>query len=77
MIPPVQQRSVEELIDRNLLQHKRSIEQILDRFRNTVIARALVLNEGNITKTAKVLGVHRNTLSRWIDKHGLWGDVPQ
>ena len=36
-IPRVQQRSVEELIDQNLLEHNRGMFEIMDRFQNTVI----------------------------------------
>lgn len=72
-IPPVQQRSVEDLIDINLLNHKRSIDEILDRFRNTVVVRALHLSDGNITDAARLLQAHRSTLVRWMDQFGLRG----
>jgi DNA-binding NtrC family response regulator len=72
-IPPVQQRSVEELIDRNILEHKRSMDDIVDRFRNTVICRALAINGGSITRTAKMLKVNRTTLVRWMDEFGIRG----
>lgn len=71
MIPTVKQRSVQELIDVHILHHKRSIDQILDRFRNTVIVRALGINEGNISKTADMLQMNRTTLVRWMDEFGL------
>lgn len=71
MTPPVQQHSVEELIDRNLLEHKRSVDEIIDRFKNTVIVRALALNNGNITKTAEMLQANRTSLVRWMDEYGL------
>jgi DNA-binding NtrC family response regulator len=67
----VQQRSVEELIDRNLLTHQRGIDEIMDRFRNTVITRALELNKGNISETAKMLKTNRTTLVRWMDEFGM------
>lgn len=76
-IPPVQQRSVEELIDVNLLQHERSIDEILDRFKNTVIARALALRDGNISQTAKLLKAHRTSLVRWMSDYGLAGKEDQ
>lgn len=78
-IPAVQQKSVEELIDVNLLQHKRSADEILDRFRNTVIVRALALSDGNITDAARLLQVNRTTLVRWMDQFGLRGkeDEPE
>jgi transcriptional regulator with PAS, ATPase and Fis domain len=70
-LPKVQQRSIEELIDLNLLHHKRSISEIMDRFQNTVIARALALKSGNISQTAELLQVHRTTLVRWMRQFDL------
>ena len=64
--PPVQQRSVEELIERNLVLHKRGMDEIWVRFRNTVVVKALALRDGNITHAAALLKVHRNTLARWM-----------
>ena len=72
-VPPVQQRSVEELIDRNLLEHKRSMDEIMHRFRNTVICRALAIHAGNITRTAQTLKTNRTTLIRWMDEFGIRG----
>lgn len=73
-LPIVQQHSVEELIDRNLVEHKRSMDEIINRFRNTVIVRALALNGGNITQTAHQLQTDRTTLVRWMDEFGLRED---
>jgi transcriptional regulator with PAS, ATPase and Fis domain len=70
-LPEIQQRSVEELIDRNLLEHKRSMAAIMDRFQNTVIVRALALKAGNVSQTAELLQVNRTTLVRWMDKYNL------
>jgi len=70
-LPKIQQRSVEELIERNLILHGRGMDEIWTRFRNTVIVKALLLSDGNITAAAKLLKVHRNTLDRWIDDNGL------
>ena len=72
-LPVVQQHSVEELIDRNLLEHKRSMDEIMDRFRNTVIVRALAIHTGNISRTAVTLKTNRTTLVRWMDEFGLRG----
>lgn len=70
-LPPIQQRSVEELIDRNILQHKRSLQDLLSRFRNTVIVRALALNEGNVAQTAKMLQANPDNLAAWMKEAGL------
>jgi DNA-binding NtrC family response regulator len=76
-IPAVQQRSVEELIDRNLLDHHRSMDEIMDRFQNTVVVRALAHCDGNISRTALLLQAHRSTLIHWMEKYGLRGDTPE
>jgi DNA-binding NtrC family response regulator len=70
-LPKVQQRSVEALIDLNLIKHRRSGEEIMDGFRNTLIVRALALNAGNISQTAIMLQVNRTLLIRWMRKYGL------
>jgi DNA-binding NtrC family response regulator len=72
-IPPIQQRSVEELIDRNLLDHKRGIDEIMDRFRNTIVVRALTLCDGNQTEACRILKTHRSNLERWMREAGLSG----
>lgn len=66
-LPPIQQRSVEELIERNLVVHQRGMDEFWERFRNTVVIKALTLCEGNVARTAMMLKVHRNTLDRWIE----------
>jgi DNA-binding NtrC family response regulator len=71
MIPTVQQRSVEELIERSLVMHKRGAGEIWTRFRNTMVTVALKLKDGNINRTACLLQVHRNTLSRWMKEAGI------
>jgi DNA-binding NtrC family response regulator len=63
----VRQKSVEELIDKELYEG-RGADEILDRFRNCVVVRALNIKEGNITKTAEMLKCHRNTLTHWMDE---------
>jgi DNA-binding NtrC family response regulator len=70
-IPEVQQRSVEQLIDWNIHHHHRRLDEIVDRFRNTVIVRALGLNHGNIVHTANILGLEQMELKRWMDKYGI------
>lgn len=71
--PKVTQRSIDELIERNLLEHKRGMTEIMDRFQNTVLSWALNHCEGNITETAKLLQAHRTTVVHWLDKYGLRG----
>jgi DNA-binding NtrC family response regulator len=70
-VPHVEQRSMEELIDINLLKHERSIEQICERFKNTVIVRALEIKGGNVSQAAVLLKTNRNNLVRWIQEFGI------
>jgi len=52
----------------------------VNRFRRTLITTELVRRHGNMSATARALGVHRNTLMRWLfvlgiprDSHRHWG----
>src|SRR5690606_27817685 len=38
---------------------------------------ALDLNEGNVWRTAKELGIPRSTLQSWANQHGINADVPE
>jgi DNA-binding NtrC family response regulator len=70
-LPPIQQRSVEELIDRNLMHHHRGLEELLARFRNTVIVRALALSDGKIRKAAELLKTDPGRLESLMDEAGI------
>jgi DNA-binding protein Fis len=45
----------------------------LDEFEKKFIQSALTKTDGNQTKAARILGVHRNTLNRKIVQHKLNG----
>jgi transcriptional regulator with PAS, ATPase and Fis domain len=68
-LPAIRQFSVQELIDRNIDEHHRSLEEMMDRFRNTIIVRVLGKTKGNISQSAKVLRVSRLTLTNWMDRY--------
>lgn len=70
-IPAIQQRLVEELIERNVTLHHRSMDEIWHRFRNTVIVWALHETNGNMCAAARLLQVHRNTFWRWMREANL------
>jgi DNA-binding NtrC family response regulator len=59
---------VTELIERRIF-----LDEALNEFEKKFIQRALTKTNGNQTKAAKVLGVHRNTLNRKIAHHKLNG----
>ena|ERR1700756_457855 len=66
----VQQKSVREWID-IYFANNHSMQEILDRFKNTVLFHALVRCEGNISKAAVLLHTHRNTIQRWMNRFHL------
>ena len=59
---------VTELIERRIF-----LDEALNEFEKKFIQGALSKTNGNQTKAAKVLGVHRNTLNRKIAHHKLNG----
>ena len=59
---------VAEMIEKNIY-----LEEAVGEFEKKFIQFALKKTEGNQSTAAKVLGVHRNTLSRKISQHKLNG----
>jgi DNA-binding NtrC family response regulator len=59
---------VGEMIERRIY-----LDEALNEFEKRFIQNALSKTGGNQTKAAKVLGMHRNTLSRKILQHKLNG----
>ena len=59
---------VAEMIEKRLY-----LEEAVGEFEKKFIQSALKKTEGNQTKAAKVLGLHRNTLNRKIAQHKLNG----
>jgi DNA-binding NtrC family response regulator len=59
---------VAEMIEKNIY-----LEEAVGEFEKKFIQLALKKTEGNQSTAAKVLGVHRNTLSRKISQHKLNG----
>lgn len=49
-----------------------SIEEGVRAIRKELIAAALRQNNGNAVRTARALGIHRNTLSRQMDELHIW-----
>lgn len=63
---------VTEMIERRIY-----LDEGLGEFEKKFIQSALNKTNGNQTKAAKVLGVHRNTLNRKIAQHKLNGHRPR
>jgi DNA-binding NtrC family response regulator len=59
---------VAEMIERRIF-----LEEALNEFEKRFIQSALSRTDGNQTKAAKVLGMHRNTLNRKMVQHKLNG----
>ena len=72
--PRVAQKSVQELIDKEL-DEGRGIHDIVYRFRNCVIVRALERCQNNQVHAAELIKTHRNTVSKWVRFHGLQGGL--
>ncbi|MDE3110851.1 MAG: histidine kinase [Acidobacteriota bacterium] len=54
------------MVDRGIL-----LEEAITEFEKKFIKRVLERSDGNQCRAAKVLGIHRNTLSRKIDAYHL------
>lgn len=50
------------------------LEEAVGEFEKKFIRRALERSKGNRSRAAKVLGIHRNTLSRKVDEYKLEGN---
>jgi DNA-binding NtrC family response regulator len=59
---------VAEMVERRIY-----LDEALDEFEKKFIQSALTKTDGNQTKAARILGVHRNTLNRKIVQHKLNG----
>lgn len=56
-----------EALVHQMIEHGILFDEALREFEKRFIKRVLESNNGNQSKTAKALGIHRNTLSRKID----------
>lgn len=54
------------MVDRGIL-----FDEAVEEFEKRFIKRVLERNNGNQSRTAQVLGIHRNTLSRKIDEYKI------
>ncbi len=59
-------RLIEEMVEKGIRFGDASRE-----FERRFIARVLARSDGNLSRAAEVLGIHRNTLSRKIAEHRL------
>ena len=59
---------VTEMVERRIY-----LDEAVDEFEKKFIQSALTKTDGNQTKAARILGVHRNTLNRKIVQHKLNG----
>jgi transcriptional regulator with PAS, ATPase and Fis domain len=57
---------VGQMIERGIL-----LEEAINEFKKRFVRRALDRANGNQSKAAKLLGIHRNTLSRMVDDYKL------
>ena len=57
---------VSEMSEKGIL-----LSEALDQFEKRFIQQSLALHNGNITRTAMAIGIHRNTLSKKIERYEL------
>jgi DNA-binding NtrC family response regulator len=60
------QRLIDEMIEKGI-----RLPEALREFERRFIAKVLAESDGNLSKAADALGVHRNTLSRKIAEHRI------
>jgi DNA-binding NtrC family response regulator len=60
------EKLIDEMVDKGV-----QFEDAVHEFEKRFIARVLAACEGNLTKTADALGIHRNTLSRKITDYRI------
>ena len=66
MISDRLERLVEEMVDKGV-----QFEDAVREFEKRFIARVLNSNNGSLTRTADVLGIHRNTLTRKMGEYKI------
>ena len=62
-----------ESLVKEMVEHRIYLDEALDEFEKKFIQSALTKTDGNQTKAARILGVHRNTLNRKIVQYKLNG----
>jgi DNA-binding NtrC family response regulator len=60
------EKLVEEMVDKGV-----QFEDAVREFEKRFIARVLTSNNGSLTRTADVLGIHRNTLTRKMGEYKI------
>ena len=60
-----------EALVNQLVEQGVDFEDAVSEFEKRFIRKVLEKNNGNQSKTAQLLGIHRNTLSRKIEQFGL------
>ena len=57
---------VGQMVERGIL-----LEEAVSEFKKRFVKRALERSSGNQSRAAKLLGIHRNTLSRMVEEYKL------
>ncbi len=60
------ERLVDEMVSKGI-----RFEDALSEFEKRFISQALVTSDGNLSKAADLLGIHRNTLSRKLTQYRI------
>jgi DNA-binding NtrC family response regulator len=67
--PPLRLKERLEILCREMVEKGILFSEATGQFESCFIAEVLRRNNGNIMRTANVLGIHRNTLSKRISHH--------
>jgi len=57
---------IADMLDKGILFNEAAVQ-----FEKQFIQKALRLNDGNITRTSQMIGMHRNTLSKKIETYKI------
>ncbi len=66
MIADRLEQLIQEMVDRGV-----RFEDAVREFEKRFIARVLSRSDGNLTRAADLLGIHRNTLSRKMERYKI------
>ncbi len=69
--PPLRLKERFEILCREMIDKGILYSEATERFEKCFIAEVVRRNNGNMTRAASVLGIHRNTLSKKIAQHTI------
>lgn len=68
--PPLRLKERLEILCMEMIEKGILFSEAMEQFERCFIAEVMRRNEGNLLRTAANLGIHRNTLSKKVKRHG-------